>query len=144
MGYEPVRHESGAIPYAREAPLEEAAYSEFALCDIIVCIIGGRFGSESSTREGSITQNELEEALKKGVQVYVFVEQNVHAEFSTYQLNKESKNISYRYVDNVAIHEFLEKIYSLPQNNPITPFTTSADISNFLQQQWSGLFQRFL
>lgn len=144
MGYEPIRHEAGAVPYAREAPLEESAYREVALCDIIVCIIGGRFGTESSTREGSITQNELEEALKKGVQVYVFVEQNVHAEFSTYQLNKDNKDMKYRYVDNVAVYEFLEKIYGLAQNNPITPFITSADICNFLQAQWGGLFQRFL
>jgi hypothetical protein len=144
MGYEPVRHEAGAIPYAREAPLEESAYKEVALCDIIVCIIGGRYGTESSTRHGSITQNELEEALKKGVQVYLFVEQNVLAEFSTYQLNKENEKTKYRYIDNIAIYEFLEKIYGLPQNNPITPFTTSADITNFLQAQWGGLFQRYL
>ena len=144
MGYEPIRHEAGAVPYELETPLEESAYREVALCDMIVCIIGGRRGTESSTREGSITQNELDEALKKGVQVYVFVEQTVHAEFSTYKLNKDNEDIKYQHVDDVAVYEFLEKIYALPQNNPITPFTTSADICSFLQAQWGGLFQRFL
>jgi hypothetical protein len=61
MGYEPVRHETGAIPYSREKPLEESAYHEVSQSDIIVCIIGGRYGTESATRDGSITQNELEE-----------------------------------------------------------------------------------
>ncbi|HLO16812.1 MAG TPA: DUF4062 domain-containing protein [Anaerolineales bacterium] len=144
MGYEPVRHETGSIPYSREAPLEESAYQEVNLSDIIVCIIGGRYGSASSTRDGSITQNELEEALGKQIQVYVFVEQSVYSEYSTYQVNRENTTIKYRFVDNIAIYDFLEKIHSLPQNNPITPFSTAADIINFLKLQWAGLFQRFL
>ena len=144
LGYEPVRYEAGAIPYSAKAPLEESAYREVAFCDIIVCVIGGRYGSESATRDGSITQNELKEALEKGVQVYVFVEQNVLTEFETYQLNKENRKTKYRYVDNVKVFEFLEHIDALPQNNPITEFQTSADISTFLQAQWAGLFQRFL
>lgn len=144
IGYEPVRHEVGAIPYARKTPLEESAYHEVALCDVIVCIIGGRYGTESFTREGSITQNELEEALKKGIQVFIFVEQNVLSEYSTYQLNKDNKDIKYRNIDNVAIFEFIEKIHALPQNNPITPFVKSEDITNFLKAQWAGLFQKYL
>lgn len=144
LGYEPIRYEAGAVPYSAKAPLEESAYREVAFCDIIVCIIGGRYGTASATREGSITQNELKEALERGVQVYVFVDQNVLTEFETYQLNKGNPEMKYRYVDNVKVFEFLEAIYTLPQNNPITPFQTSADISAFLQAQWAGLFQRFL
>ena len=144
VGYEPVRHETGSIPYSKEIPLEESAYKEVSQSDIIVCIVGGRYGTESSTREGSITQNELKDALKNHVQVYVFVEQNVHAEFSTYKLNYENTNIKYGAVDNVAVYQFLETIYALPHNNPITPFATSAEISNFLRNQWAGLFQRYL
>lgn len=144
IGYEPIRHETGHIPYSKEVSLEESAYREVALSDVIVCIVGGRYGTESTTREGSITQNELEQALKKGVQVYVFVEQNVYSEYATYQLNKDNKETKYRFVDNVAVYQFLERLYTLPQNNPVTPFSTSADICHFLQTQWAGLFQRFL
>jgi hypothetical protein len=144
IGYEPIRHETGSIPYAKESPLEESAYKEVALSDIIVCIVGGRYGSDSATREGSVTQNELAAALEKGIQVYVFVEQNVHSEFSTYQLNKGNKETKYRFVDDIKVYEFIEQVYALPQNNPITPFSTSADICKFLQAQWAGLFQRFL
>jgi hypothetical protein len=86
----PVRHETGSIPYSKESPLEESAYREVTLSDIIVCIIGGRYGSDSTTREGSITQNELKQALENRIQVYIFVEQNVYSEFSTYQINKEN------------------------------------------------------
>lgn len=144
LGYEPVRYEGGAVPYSSKAPLEESAYREVAFCDIIVCVLGGRYGTDSATRAGSITQNELMEALDKGVQVYVFVDQNVLTEFETYRLNKDNRKTKYRFVDNVKIFEFLEEIYSLPQNNPITPFQASADISTYLKVQWAGLFQRFL
>lgn len=144
LGYEPVRYEAGGIPYSAKASLEESAYREVAFCDIIVCVIGGRYGTDSATREGSITQNELNEALTKGVQVYIFVEQNVLTELETFQLNKENKKTRYRYVDNVKVFEFMEKIYELPQNNPISAFQTSSDISTYLKAQWAGLFQRFL
>jgi hypothetical protein len=144
MGYEPIRHETGAIPYSRDAPLEESAYQEVNLSDIIVCVIGGRYGSASSTREGSITQNELDEALRKQLQVYVFVDKDVYSEYSTYLMNRENTTVKYQFVTDIAIYEFLEKLHSLPQNNPITPFSTAADIINFLKLQWAGLFQRFL
>jgi hypothetical protein len=144
MGYEPVRHETGAIPYSREKPLEESAYQEVNQSEIIVCIVGGRYGTESATRNGSITQNELEEALKREIQVYIFIEQSVYSEFATFQVNKDNPSIKYRFVDNPAIYNFIEKMHALPQNNPITPFSTSADIIAFLQAQWAGLFQRFL
>jgi hypothetical protein len=124
--------------------LEESAYREVSLCDVVVCIVGGRYGSESSTRSGSITQNELKEALVRGVQVYVFVESSVHSELSTYRLNKDKKDIQYSAVDNPEIYSFLEQVFALPQNNPITPFTTSAHICSFLRTQWAGLFQRYL
>ena len=47
LGYESVRHETGAIPYSRKEPLESSAYREVDLCDIMVSIIGGRFGTQS-------------------------------------------------------------------------------------------------
>jgi hypothetical protein len=107
-------------------------------------VIGGRHGTESTSQGGSITQNELKQAFETGVQVYVFVEQNVHSEFETYKLNKDKKDTEYRFVDNVKIFEFLEEIFSLPKNNPVKAFQTSADICSYLKAQWAGLFQRFL
>ena len=44
LGYEPVRHETGNIPYTKDAPLEESAYREASLSDIIVTIIAVDMG----------------------------------------------------------------------------------------------------
>jgi len=145
LGYEPIRNETGSIPYGKEKPIESYAYQEVELSDIIVTIIGGRFGTESAEGPGfSITQNELRRALDRNVQVFIFVEQGVHAEYSTYRLNKGKKDIEYSFVDDVRVYEFLEKLYDLPANNPIAPFQTAKDIIDYLRAQWAGLFQRFL
>lgn len=144
LGYEPVRHESGGVPYEREKRLEESAYREVEISDIIVAVVGSRFGTESGAAPGSsISQEELRRALQAGVQVFVFVEQNVLAEFETYRVNK-GKDVTYKHVDDKRIYEFLESIYALPQNNPVTPFRSAGEISSFLREQWAGLFQRFL
>lgn len=145
LGYDPVRNETGSIPYGKEKSPEEYAYREVELSDIIVSIIGGRFGSESRQENGySITQKELKRALDQGIQVYIFIEKNVLSEYSTYQLNKDNKSIKYMFVDDIRIFEFIEHLYKLPRNNPIAPFESSNDIVQYLKTQWSGIFQRFL
>lgn len=145
LGYEPVRHEVGSIPYGKEQRLESSAYREVEMSDIIVTIIGGRFGSDSHEEKGlSITQTELKRALDKGIQVFIFIDQNVLTEFETFRINRENREVKWRFADDPRIFEFIEKLYQLPKNNPITPFGSSKDITEYLKLQWAGLFQRFL
>jgi hypothetical protein len=144
IGYEPVRHERGHISYGKEEKPEEYAYREIDFCDVVVCVVGGRFGTTSSDGSSSITQKELKSAVERGKQVYVFVEDSVHHEHRHYLANKAVSGVRYTAVDNIKIHEFLEEIYALPKGNPIFPFSVSADITRVLREQWSGLFQRLL
>lgn len=144
LGYEPVRHETGSIAYGKDKPIESYAIKEVELCNIIVSIIGGRFGSESKEdSKYSISQMELRNAIEKGIQVFIFIEKNVHSEFRTYRANK-TKKIKYVYVDDKRIYEFIESLYKLDTNNPISSFETSNDIVEHLRSQWAGLFQRYL
>jgi hypothetical protein len=145
QGFEPVRHETGSISYGKDEKPENYAYREVDLCEILVCIIGGKYGSHSSKPEGgSITQNELRAAFNQGKQVYIFVDDNVLHEYQTYQANKDNTSIKYTAVDNTKIYNFLDEIYALPHGNPIFPFIVSTDITKTLQEQWAGLFQRLL
>lgn len=145
LGYEPIRHETGAIPYAKEQALEYSAYQEVEQSHIIINIIGGRYGTESSDASGkSISQTELAKALEKGVQVFIFVQHNVLSELDTYRRNKGKKDIDYCHVDNIRVFEFLDELYQLPANNPIQGFHTAKDITDFLRAQWAGLFTHFL
>ncbi len=143
FGYEAVRHERGAIPYGKDERLEAYAREEIDNCEIIVCIVGGRYGTESKDHPGSsITQTELRKAIARGANVFIFVDKGVHHECATYKLNKEIPEVKYQY--DVRVHQFVEEIEALPNNNPLFPFETSADITFILREQWAGLFQRFL
>lgn len=144
LGYEPVLNELGSIPYGKDDKLEEYCYKEISSVDILVSIIGGRFGSESQHSDFSISQTEFRTALELNKQLYIFIEKNVYAEYQTYLLNKKNSDVKYRFADNIKIYEFIEFVEALPNNNNIHAFETSLDIIQYLKDQWAGLFQRFL
>lgn len=144
LGYEPVLNELGNIPYGKDDKLEEYCYKEISNIDILVSIVGGRYGSESQHNNLSVSQMEFRTALELNKQVYIFIDKNVHAEYQTYLLNKKNKDTKYRFADNIKIYEFIEFLENLPNNNNIHSFESSLDIIQYLKDQWSGLFQRFL
>lgn len=144
MGYEPVRNEEGDIPYGKDRDLQEYCYKEISTIDILVSIIGGRFGSESNTKDYSISQKELKTAIDEDKQVFIFIQRDVASEFKTYKDNKGSDNIRYHYVDDPRIYPFIEEIYSLQKNNNIKEFETTDDIIKYLREQWAGLFKKFI
>lgn len=143
LGYEPVRNEEGDIPYGKDDVLEEYCYKEIKNIDILISIIGGRFGSESKRNTSSISQIEVKTAIKEGKQIYIFIEKNLLAEYETYLLNK-GNDTKFRYVDDIRIYKFIEEIKSLSANNNIKGFETANDIIKYLKEQFAGLFQRFL
>src|SRR5688572_15118750 len=83
LGYESVRNETGGIPYGKEENLEKYCYKEISEIDILVGIVGGRFGSESESGNYSITQTEIKTAIDQNKQIYIFVEKNVLGEYQT-------------------------------------------------------------
>lgn len=143
LGYDPIRNEEGNIPYGSRDSLENYCYREINNIDILVSIIGGRFGSQSNESQWSISNEELRTALRNNKQVYIFIDKNVLAEYEIYLVNKKG-NITYKYADNVKIHQFIEEIKGLANNNNIKSFETSADILHYLKEQLAGLFQSFL
>lgn len=149
LGYEPIRNEEGDIPYDKEEKLEEYCYKEISNVDILVSIIGGRYGSQSSTDSGtastySITQREIITALENDKLVYLFIDKNVLTEYETYALNKGNNEVAYKYVDNVNIYKFIEEIKSRNRNNNIKAFETADDIKLYLREQFAGLFKQYI
>jgi hypothetical protein len=144
MGYDPVLHERGAIPYGSKEKLEEYCYREIHQVEMLVSVIGGRYGSQSEHQPYSISQQELKTAYDLGIQVFIFVESAVLSEYQTYLKNKEVAGVTFSYVDDPRIYRFLEEVHALPNNNPITAFGSAQEIVAFLREQWAGMFQRFL
>ena len=73
LGYEAVMHDKGNIPYTQEVSLEESCYNELDTCDIVVCIIGNKFGTKSANGDYSITMSELQKAIKGRKKIYIYI-----------------------------------------------------------------------
>ena len=144
QGYDPVLNEKGHVPYGSTEKLEEYCYKEIELSDILISIIGGRFGSESKEENYSVSNIELKTAIDKGRQVYIFIENSVLHEYRTYQTNKDNESVRYASVDDVRVFKFVEEVLALPLNNQIKGFETVQEINLYLKEQWAGLFQRLL
>lgn len=57
-------HDKGGVAYTQIDTLENSCYSELATCDIVICIIGNHFGTQSANSDFSITMEELRTAIK--------------------------------------------------------------------------------
>lgn len=144
LGYEPVMHERAGVTYTQTETLEKDCYIEIQNCDILVCIIGNHFGSQSEGNDYSITMNELIAAKKDRKKIFTFILNNVYVENDTYLKNKGNSNFTPAYADNLKIHEFISDIRQNFNKSPIIPFTSTADIIENLKLQFAGMFQRLL
>ena len=143
LGYEAVMHERSKVAYTQSQPLETDCYHEILGCEIVICIIGNHFGSQSSENELSITMNELKEAIKNKKKIYIFIAKDVYVENRTYQQNKDI-NFKSAYVDNLKIHDFIASLQASVKNHVIAPFETTDEIIYTLKSQFAGLFQNLL
>ena len=155
LGFESVLSEKGNIAYSPDAPLDESCYREAMTADILVIVIGGRYGSAASTEDkkpgkkfyerfDSITRKEYESAADRDIPTYIMIEANVYSEYQTFLRNKKNKQIEYAHVDSVNIFLLIEEILAKPRNNPIQTFERFSDIESWLREQWAGLFRELL
>ena len=143
MGYEPVMHDRGGVTYTQSETLEKSCYDELSTCDIVICIIGNKYGTKSESSDLSITMEELKAAIKDRKKIYIYILKEVYIENRTYLLNKDN-DFKPASVDNIKIHEFVAEIKENIKNHPIETFDNISDIINKLRTQFAGLFQRLL
>ena len=144
LGYEPIMHERASVAYTQEKPLEDDCYHELASFDIAVCVIGSKFGSQSSNNDLSITMNEIEGAIKLRKKVYIFIARDMYVENRTYEQNKGSGNFKSAYTDDLRVHEFILNLRNNVKVHVISPFDTTDEIVSMLKAQFAGLFQNLL
>ena len=156
LGFESILSEKGDIAYSPDQPPDESCYREAESCDILVLLIGGRYGSPSSREADnelskgffepyeSVTKLEYKAALERDVPVYILIEAGVFNEFQTYRRNRENDSITYAHVDSVNIFKFIDEILHQKRNNAVHSFEKYTDIEYWLREQWAGLFRDFL
>lgn len=144
LGYVPVMHDKGNVTYTQgETSLEQSCYNELASCDIVICIIGGNYGTQSSGSNYSITMGELQEAIKRRKIIYVYVLKDVLSENFTY-INNQENNFKPYHVNDVRIHQFICELKQRLKSTPMQPFESVSDITTNLSQQLAGMFQYLL
>jgi hypothetical protein len=153
LGFDAVLSEKGDITYTPGRALDESCYREAENADILVLIVGGRYGAQASNgaekpkgffdQYESITRKEYSSAAQKEIPVYVLVEKSVYAEYQTYTHNKHVKGINYVHVDSVNVFLFIEEIVA-QSHNPVQAFEKYQDIESWLREQWAGFFRELL
>ena len=144
LGYEPVLHEKNKITYTQTSSLEDSCYNEISLCDILICIIGNKYGTKSGDNDYSITMNELLNAIRDKKKIYVFIQKDVSIENNTYLRNKDLVDFKPFAADNIKIHQFIAELKTNNNNFPIQDFESVLDITNSIKDQFAGLFQNLL
>ena len=145
LGYVPVMNENADIPYTQQQALEYDCYGEILSCDVLVCMIGNSFGSQSTFNELSITMNELEQAIKNRKLIYVFIEKSVFYENKTYRKNATLQGFTPAAVNDIKVHQFIKALIDkVGREKYIQPFDTAQDIIDKLRTQFAGLFQSLL
>ena len=144
LGYTPVMHDKGGVAYTQIDTIEDSCYNELTNCDIVVCVIGNRFGAKSAGSDFSITMEVLRTAIKNKKKIYIFITKDVYIENKTYLENKDSGSFKPAFADDIRIHKFIEELKDTVKNNPIEPFETTEEIISSLRNQFAGLFQNLL
>ncbi len=118
VGFEPVMSDYEDILYDPRTHTHTSCVDEVYTCDILVLIIGSRFGGKSSAealskidfeklgkdcpsvddlkKSGalSVTQLEVLKAIESSIPLYVFIESRVYHDHAVYEKNKDSSHIS--------------------------------------------------
>jgi hypothetical protein len=149
LGYEPVLSEEGAVFYDPKLHSHDACLVEVPSCQILVLIIGGRYGSKYKGSDKSITNEEYHSAVKAKIPIFALVERGVLDEYRVYKANLENTqinaaNIRYPAVDSTKIFDFIDEVAAQTVNNSLVPFADYEEMQAYLKQQWSSMMYKFL
>lgn len=138
IGVLPVLSEYNSFPIDPNAGAVEnclAGVKNYA--DIFVLIVGGRYGSITSSGR-SVTNLEYIEAKAKGIPRYVFVQKSILTALPIWKKN-QSGDFS-EVVDSPKLFEFVESLRD-PKENWVFDFESAHDITGTLRKQFAYLFR---
>lgn len=145
MQYSIVRSERSGVTFDQTLGVEASCYKEVLNCDIIVGVIGGRFGSKAAgNSDYSVTMQEIRTALDNRKLVYAYVDDPVLSEYGTYKENKENKSIVYAHADSPKVYEFIDELYNMNGRVPVVGFRSVNDIIFDLKRQLAGTVANYI
>ncbi len=149
LGYEPILSEDGDVYYSPALHTHEACLSEVASCQMMVLIIGGRYGGEFKGSDRSITNHEYEAAVARKIPIFALVDSSVLSEHYVYGENRKNprvdeNEIAYPSTNDTRIFAFIDQVRRNMINNAIVPFKDFSDIESYLKKQWAGMMYEAL
>lgn len=174
IGYEPVMSDCGDVLYDPRIHTHTSCIEEVKNCDMLVLLIGGRFGGKAISEAVStvdfekvkekikagtvidderlsITHLEVLKAIEYGLPVYTFIKEDVLSDHKLYEKNKNKPIISEITFPSIEkqetakyIFEFINIVRLRDHGNNIFSFKKETDIEEMLKKQWSSYFQKLI
>jgi hypothetical protein len=134
LGYRPLISEHNSFPIDPDVnAIDNCRRRVEQDADILVLLIGGRYGSLESSSGKSVTNIEYLAARAKGIPVYAFVEKRTLALFEVWQADKTVSLAGL--VDAMQLFAFLEEV-RVTHQVWTTPFEVAQDITSTLRTQF--------
>ena len=146
VGYQPVMSEYGEIGYMGGDAAEDACYRTVPGCQLVVLIIGKRYGSASKNNpDKTITELEFEKALENGSRIITLVDKEVLGFKKIFDANPHEKKVKYPGMnDPDKTFEFISRVSRSATKNAILPYSTASDVRGLLKRQFAILFHDLL
>jgi uncharacterized protein DUF4062 len=171
QGFEPVLSERSDVLYDYRQHTHRNCIDEVTECDMLVHVIGSRFGSEltredvgqlaaemdpsllseTTSQRLSISQAEALKAVINGIPVFAFIDKRVNNDYGTYRENRDSHfaaEIKYPSIPRPETAEYIFRFVELFKKqrygNALYEFEDQNDIIDCLRKQWSALFRKLL
>ena len=142
FGYESFLSESHSFPINTQlGTIDNCKQKVEIYADILILIIGGRYGSIDDRTGKSVTNLEYIEARKKGIPVYVFIEDQILSYLDIWKKNKTADFSGA--VDTTEVFEFVERIRNVDSVWTFS-FNVANDIKETLRNQFAYLFKSAL
>lgn len=149
-GFDPVISEHGDVFYHPDLHTHDACLHEVSNCQILVLVVGGRFGGRYvSDKAKSVTNAEYEAAKKSDIPIFAFVKKEVLDSERLYRYKaNQDKGIEFLAIekqeDAPSLFDFISDVRGATKNNGYFPFERSQEIVELLRKQWAGMFFDFL
>ena len=138
LGYEAVLSEYDSFPVDSDMDtVNNCLRAVEERANIMVLVVGGRYGYVTEHGEKSVTNLEYLRAKVKGIPIFVFIDQSILNILPVWEKNKTADFSGI--VDSPKIFEFVDALRN-KDSNWVHEFSSGKDIINCLRKQMSYLF----
>ena len=143
IGFDPILFELPTDNRRFRRPFDESLLDETGHVDMLVLIVGGQCGEDDGELPSPTTAI-FRDAQARSIPVFVMVEAGTLEDYLAFSDSKMASTASYPHVDSIKVFRLLETFVDDEEQLHLQPFTLPEDITQYLRQQWAGLFAKLI